>query len=344
MTRTKFVEKLLSIIVPAYNSEAYLERCVNSLIVAGNRVEIILVDDGSLDRTPEIIDEYHERFPEIVKVIHEENSGHGGAINNGLKIATGKYIKVCDSDDWLDFAGLKRLLDFIEVQNENDTELDMILTNYLYDKVNSRHNKLIHFPALPKNKIFGWKQVKLVLGQYFMMHSVTYRRTLLVDEAKLQLPTNVSYDDNIYVFEPLIYVKKMYYLDVNLYHYFIGRDDQSVNEDVMLRKIDQQLMINKRMIKFYADNIDPKTALGKYMRFYLEIITAISSIILIRGKKEQYLDLKRNLWQYLKRKDEPLYHKLKHRPLGMTVNLPGHSGRIVASGFYRVAKAIYGFN
>lgn len=338
------MEKTLSIIVPAYNAEDYLERCVNSLIVGGDKLDIILVDDGSTDSTPKIIDEYAARFPHQIRAVHEKNAGHGGAINNGLKLVKAPYVKVCDSDDWLDFSGLKDLLDFIDHLNENNETLDMIVTNYVYDKIGVTRKKIVHFSRLPKQRFFDWSEVRMAVGQYMMMHAITYRTDLLVKEAKIMLPTNVSYDDNIYVFEPLRFVHKMYYLDVNLYHYFIGRDDQSVNENVMLRKIDQQLMINRRMIKFYAKNVDPHTALGRYMRYYLEIITVISSIILIRGKKERFIKLKKELWQEIKQLDVELYHRLRMRPLGIGVNLPGSAGRKLASGFYSLAHKVYGFN
>ena len=338
------MKKTLSIIVPAYNSADYIERCVNSLIVGGEQLDIILVDDGSTDATPKIVDEYASRFPNQIKAIHEKNTGHGGAINNGLRLAKAKYVKICDSDDWLDFSGLKRLLDFIDQLNEKNESLDMIITNYIYDKVGAKHKKRVHFSRLPKQRIFDWSDVRMVVGQYLMMHSITYRTDLLVKEAEISLPTNVSYDDNIYVFEPLRFVHKMYYLDVDLYHYFIGRDDQSVNENVMLKKIDQQLMINRRMIKFYATNIDPKTDLGRYLRYYLEIITVISSIILIRGKSQEFIQLKKELWQEIKNLDTNLYHRLRLRPLGIGVNLPGSVGRKLSSGCYSLVHKVYGFN
>ena len=93
--------KLLSVAIPCYNSEAYMSKCINSLLIAGEEVEIIIVDDGSSDRTAEIADDYAEKYPTIVKVIHQENGGHGQAVNTGIKNATGLYFKVVDSDDWV---------------------------------------------------------------------------------------------------------------------------------------------------------------------------------------------------------------------------------------------------
>ncbi len=170
-----------------------------------------------------------------------------------------------------------------------------------------------------------------------------YRTSLVTKEAKLKLPKHKFYVDNLYVFEPLPYVKKMYYLDVDLYHYFIGREDQSVNEKVMLKRIDQQLYVNKRMIKFYAENINVNSNVGKYMKRYLEIITTISSILLIRGNTKEYLDLKDDLWDYLKEYDD-VYRILRRRLFGIGVNLPGKFGRKLATDVYKVAQRLYGFN
>ena len=88
--------------VPCFNSEDYMEHCIDTLLTADERAEIIIVDDGSTDRTGEIADNYARNYPEIVRVVHQENGGHGSGVNAGLALATGKYFKVVDSDDWLD--------------------------------------------------------------------------------------------------------------------------------------------------------------------------------------------------------------------------------------------------
>ena len=104
--------KLLSIAVPCYNSEGYMRNCIESLLPGGDEVEIIIVDDGSTkDRTAEIADEYAAKYPGIVKAVHQENGGHGQAVNTGLKHATGLYFKVVDSDDWLDKENYPKVLD-----------------------------------------------------------------------------------------------------------------------------------------------------------------------------------------------------------------------------------------
>ena len=106
--------KILSIAIPCYNSEAYMEKCIESLLVGGEDVEILVVNDGSSDRTAEIADAYAEKYPTIVKVIHQENGGHGEAVNAGIRNATGLYFKVVDSDDWVNEEAYHQILKTLE--------------------------------------------------------------------------------------------------------------------------------------------------------------------------------------------------------------------------------------
>ena len=245
--------KLLSIAIPCYNSAAYMENCIKSLLPGGNEVEILIVDDGSTKDTPaEIADRYEKEYPGICKAIHQENGGHGAAVNAGLKAATGIYFKVVDSDDWVNEQAYRQVLDTLRRFVYGKDTLDMLITNFVYEKQGAKHKKVMNYNlALPKNEIFTWSDVKVfVAGQYILMHSVVYRTELLRD-CKLELPEHTFYVDNIFVYEPLPHVHTMYYLDVNFYRYFIGRSDQSVNEQVMIGRIDQQIRVTKLMLGYY---------------------------------------------------------------------------------------------
>lgn len=337
--------KILSIAIPCYNSEAYMEKCINSLLVGGNDVEILVVDDGSKDRTAEIADAYEKKYPTIVKAIHQENGGHGEAVNAGLRNATGLYYKVVDSDDWVDTEAYRKILDTLkEIVGGPDT-VDMVISNFVYDKVGAKRKKVMQYrSAFPVGEIFTWDRVKkLHKGHYILMHSVIYR-TKLLRECGLELPKHTFYVDNLFVYQPLPSVKKMIYLDVNFYHYFIGRDDQSVNEDVMIRRIDQQIRVNKIMIDCFVSQKITNKNLRKYMISYLDIITTVSSIMLIRSETEENFEKKQELWQYLKKSDARLYYKLRMGLLGRTMNLPGKTGRKVSVMAYKITQKFYGFN
>ena len=234
--------KLLSIAVPCYNSEAYMRNCIESLLPGGEEVEIIIVDDGSTkDRTPQIADEYAAKYPTIVKVVHQENGGHGEAVNTGLKNSTGVYFKVVDSDDWLDAESYQKVLKKLGELVRAGDAVDMVICNYVYDKQGVKHKRTIRYTtAFPAEQVFTWGDVKhFHLGQYILMHSVIYR-TEMLQSCGLELPKHTFYVDNIFVYYPLPYVKTLYYMDTDLYHYFIGRADQSVNEQVMIGRVDPE--------------------------------------------------------------------------------------------------------
>ena len=338
--------KLLSIAIPCYNSAAYMRNCIESLLPGGDEVEILIVDDGSTkDNTAEIADEYERRYPGICRAIHQENGGHGEAVNAGLRNATGIYYKVVDSDDWVNEEAYRKVLDTLRHFVETNETLDMLVTNFVYEKQGAKRKKVMNYrTALPKEELIDWNGVKLFrLGQYILMHSVIYRRELL-RQCGLELPKHTFYVDNIFVYQPLPHVKSMYYLDVNFYRYFIGRDDQSVNESVMIGRIDQQIRVTKLMLDYYDVMKISNRKLRHYMVRYLEIMMTISSILAIRSGTEENLAKKKELWQYLKQSNFPLYLRLRFGFLGQGTNLPGKSGRQLTIACYKITQKFYGFN
>lgn len=322
-----------------------MEKAINSILVGGKDVEIIIVNDGSSDRTQEIAEKYQEMYPDIVKAVTKENGGHGDAVNTGLSHATGAYFKVVDSDDWVDREALEKILEAVKGFVSAGTKVDMILANYVYEKVGMTHKKVINYTnVLPQNQIFRWEDIgSFHLDQYILMHSVIYRTDML-RLCQLKLPKHTFYVDNIYVYYPLPYVRTLYYMDVNFYRYFIGREDQSVNEKIMISRIDQQIFVTKSMIGMYELRMIESKKLRKYMINYLAIMMTVSSILCIRSKEKENLIKKKELWHYLKKKDYRTYIKIRYGILGQTMNLPGRSGRKVSSMAYSVARRLIGFN
>ena len=336
--------KLLTFAIPCYNSQDYMEKCIDSILVGGEDVEILIIDDGSKDRTAEIADDYAKRYPTIVKAIHQENGGHGEAVNAGIRNASGIYFKVVDSDDWVDEFAYLQILDKLRELVGSENNLDMLLANYVYEKEGAKRKKEMRQTGFPKDEVFTWSDIRhFYKGHYILMHSVIYR-TQLLRKCGLELPKHTFYVDNIYVYKPLPFVKTMYYMDVDFYRYYIGREDQSVNEKVMIGRIDQQIKVNKIMI----DDVDlwsvknPKCR--KYMFNYLEIITVVSTIMLLRSGTQENLEKKRELWKYIKEKDIRLFHRLRHGIMGNTMNLPGKSGRKISIAAYRISQKVVGFN
>lgn len=337
--------KYISFAIPCYNSQDYMAHAIESILPGGEDIEIIIVNDGSKDRTSEIAHEYMEKYPTIIKVVDKENGGHGDAVNSGLMHATGKYFKVVDSDDWVDEEALLKVLDTIKGFVKDESEVDMVIANYVYEKVGMTHKKVIRYDnVLPENQIFKWEDIgHFRLDQYILMHSVIYR-TEMLKLCQLELPKHTFYVDNIYVYYPLPHVRTLYYMNVDLYRYFIGREDQSVNEKVMISRIDQQLFVTKKMISMYELRLIGSKKLRKYMVNYLAIMMTVSSILCIRSKKKENFEKKKELWAYLKKKDYRTYMKIRYGILGQTMNLPGRSGRRVSSLAYTVARRLIGFN
>mgnify|MGYP003045055350 CR=1 FL=1 len=322
-----------------------MEKAIQSILPGGEDVEIIVVNDGSSDGTSEVAKKYEEKYPGIVKAVDKENGGHGDAVNTGLAHATGVYFKVVDSDDWVDEEALYKILDVLKKFEEEEKQVDMLLANYVYEKEGMEHKKVIEYKnVLPQEEIFGWNDVKhFHLGQYILMHSVIYR-TQMLKNCGLELPQHTFYVDNIFVYQPLPHVKSMYYLDVNFYRYFIGRDDQSVNEKVMIGRIDQQILVTKLMLGYYDVTKIKNPKLRHYMVRYLEIMMTVTSILAIRSETEENLKKKKELWQYLKQQNFTLYMRLRWGFLGQGVNLPGKGGRKVSIACYKISQKFYGFN
>ena len=337
--------KLLSIAIPCYNSQDYMENCIESLLVGGEEVEILIVDDGSSDRTAEIADDYARKYPTIVKAIHQENGGHGEAVNAGIRNATGLYFKVVDSDDWVNKEAYVQILKTLYELLRGPQTVDLLISNFVYEKQGATRKKIMQYrKCLPQDRIFGWEEVKhMPKGKYLLMHSMIYRTKLLHD-CGMELPKHTFYVDNLFAFEPLPFVKNMYYLDVNFYRYFIGRDDQSVNEKVMIGRIDQQIKVNKLMIDAYDLTKIKNKKLRDYMVKYLTMMMTVSSVFLIKEGSEESLQKREELWEYLKNKNKIMYRMINKMALSKPMQFRSKAGRKIVVWGYSLSQKIYGFN
>lgn len=340
--------KYITFTVPCYNSAEYMRRCIDSLLVIKDDAEIIIVNDGSTDSTPEIADEYALLYPDTVRVIHKENGGHGSGVNAGLKAACGKYFKVVDSDDWLDESSLEKLLLRIMQWEEKKYLLpDMIVCNYVYDHLYENKKKSMAYRNVFREDTFlSWNETgSFYPSQYLVMHALIFRTDVL-RKCKVVLPEHTFYVDNIFAYKPLPFVESIYYIDTDLYHYFIGREDQSVNEEVLKKRIDQQILVTK-IVSECADlkavgKKYPK--LAKYMTRNVSIMMSISSIHLLLINSEEAYRKRKLLWDYIKANNKNLYARLRFTTLSGFTNLPGRTGRLVTVTGYRAARKIYQFN
>lgn len=336
---------LLTVVVPAYNAQDYLRRALDSVVGFGHEVEILVVDDGSTDATAAVAQEYVDRFAGEVHLVSKPNGGHGSAINTGLDRATGRYFKVVDADDWLDRDALAQVLATLRTLSHGDQPLDLLVSNFVYEKVGKRTKTAVRYTgALPRGRVLTWNRTRrFAKRQYLMMHALTYR-TALLREVGLRLPEHTFYVDNLYALVPLHRVRTLYYLDVNLYRYYIGRPDQSVQESVMLRRMDQQLRVNRLMLEHVAQTPVRDRRLRRYLLHYLEITCAVSSILLVRAGTPASLADKDQFWAELRAADAWMYRRVRWSVLGQVSNLPGPAGRRASILAYRVAQRAIGFS
>jgi glycosyltransferase involved in cell wall biosynthesis len=341
---------LLTIVVPAYNAEDYLHRALAPLARldrAERGVEVIVVDDGSTDSTGMFADEYARRRPDLFRVVHQPNRGHGGAINTGVEHAEGDYLMVLDADDWLNLPVLESVLSTLaDLEKRGGT--DALFTDYVHDRV-GKNNRLSRFDSVfPAGRIFDWDDTgRFGRRQYLMMHAIIYR-TSIVRASGLRLPEHTFYVDNLYVVVPLAHVRRMYYLPMSLYHYFIGRADQSVNADIMLRRIDQQLRVNKLALQALPSPAavaggEIPARLYSALVHYVEAVCAVTSATLAHGDREHFA-MRVAFWREVKSELPWAYGRLRRGFIGASSNLPGQAGRQVTSIAYRVARRVVGFS
>ncbi len=339
--------KLLSIAVPCYNSAAYMEHCIDTLLTGGEDVEILIVNDGSTkDNTAEIADRYQEQYPTIVRAIHKENGGHGSGVNVGVENASGLYFKVVDSDDWVNTEVLQKILAKLREFSQMEQPVDMLLSNYTYEHVEDGKSHTVKYTGkMPENRVFGWEELgRFRPDQNILMHSVIYRTQMLRDSGT-KLPHHCFYVDNIFVYEPLPYVRTLYYMNENFYCYFIGRSDQSVNEEVFIRQVDQQLRVTYHMLNVCNPmQLKASKRLRDYMLHYLSMMILICSVFLTLSKEKENEEKRRKLWRDIHDMDEKLYRQLRYRTLCGLSDLPVVRERHVLGNGYRLARKIFKFN
>lgn len=337
--------KVLTVVIPCYNSADYMDRAIESLLIGSEDLEILIIDDGSGDDTLKIAKDYERKYPGIVYTIHKENGGHGDAVTTGLKNSNGLYFKVLDSDDWFDKDSFKKVLSILKDLIKTSKTVDMLIANYVYENAIIHRSKSINYKgAMPEEKIFTWDELgHLKNSQNILMHSVIYRTDVL-RECNLELPKHTFYVDNIFVYKPLPYVKTMYYINVDLYRYFIGREDQSVNEKVMISRIDQQIKVTKILIDSYNPMIIGSRKLRKYMTKYIVMMMAVSTVLLLKENTDDSLHKKNELWNYLNYKNKSLYKEVSKSTLGLLMQLKGLLGRNIILLGYSLSRRVIGFN
>lgn len=301
--------KTLSIAIPVYNTERYIKRCVDSLALKDiiDDIEIILVNDGSKDNSIKILNEYKEKLNDSVVVIDKENGGHGSTINAALKIAKGKYFRVIDSDDWVNSRDFITFVKALKKEN-----VDLVITDYRKEHIYNGLSEKIIWSKLSKNKEYNFDKIKLEIlnKDYFVMANSTYK-TEVLRKSRLSLLEKTFYVDMQYNIIPISNVKSFKYLKLDIYRYFIGRPDQSMNLNNFVKNRANHEKVMKYLIEYYCNN---KSSFSKVKIQYIEqilfyMLTTHYYIYCVYAKNN-----KKNIYKeisffdkYLKDTDKKLY-------------------------------------
>lgn len=340
--------KLLTFVVPCYNSEAYLHKCIESLLPARKDCEIIIIDDGSTDRTGEIADGYAEAAPDCVRVIHQPNGGHGAGINNGLAASQGIYFKVIDSDDWADSDALNRVVETLR-RLETQGGVDLLVCNYVYEHTDNGDRQVIRFGnALPEGRILSWEDThRFRITQQLSLHSCIYR-TEVVRKSGVRLPEHVFYEDNLFVYVPLAYVQRLYYLNADFYRYTIGRQGQSVAKEGLMRHSGDQRTVTLAVFAAYDEKAirreNPK--LGRYLHHSMSFLMMLAVLFTrIRNTPEADAQV-RDFWNQIVEIDLKRGKRMKYfsRAGVFLLSLPGAPGRLFCRVIYAISHRVVRFN
>lgn len=307
--------KLLSIVVPVYNTERYIRRCLDSLLVPETLedIEVLVVNDGSRDSSAEIAKEYEAKYPDTVKVIDKENGGHGSTINKGLELATGKYFRILDSDDWFDTLAFVRYLKKLK-----DCDEDIVLTPYYQEYVYNGMQILYEYPGFEFDKTYTFEDVTLEkLGDfYFVLASSSYK-TEVLRSAGVQLFEKTFYVDMQYNIMAVRDIKTIRFLDDNIYRYFIGRPTQSMSIESMIRNMPHHERVLKFLVEYYhAHKAEVEEEKRIYMANMIKLMTNTHFHLVsdVWKNRWQAYQLSKGFIKYLKKTDEELYQAAMDYP------------------------------
>jgi len=291
-------EKILTITVPSYNTAAFIDKNIPTFL--DNRIldklEVLIINDGSKDTTPQVAQKYVDRYPDTVRLVNKENGGHGSVINKGIEEAKGKYFKVIDGDDWVEKDSLYKLIQELEKTNS-----DLVINPFHFVFENTGKRRLQNFPSDTYGKEFQFKDV-CHLYQKLPIHSITFKTSLL-KENSIHVREHCFYEDNEYDLLPIPYVKTITVYDFPVYEYLVAQKNQSISDNNSYKNHLMFYAVVKDCIKCFYENSDVALSIKNYIkRTILELIRSQYNIYLrIGNKKDCYArfaefngDLKKN--------------------------------------------------
>lgn len=253
------MDKILSVSIASYNVEAYLEECLESFVNSKvmDDLEILVIDDGSSDSSPQIAQWYADKFPGTFRLIRKENGGHGSTINKGIEIATGKYFKVVDGDDWVNTRNLIKLVEKLKA-----VDSDIVATNYTWINCETKlpeKRQEDPFRNLEYGREYRFDDIadKTIVD----MHAMTVK-TELLRKANEKIDEHTFYVDVEYILFPIPYVQTVLFLKEDVYQYRLGMPGQSMSIKKMQKNLKNHLRVLSR-INDYCAKMKGKTTAGQ---------------------------------------------------------------------------------
>lgn len=252
------MNKLLTLIIPIYNTQEYLRKCLDSLLIDESLLpllDILPIIDGSPDNSLAIAQEYEAKYPQTFRVINKENGGYGSVLQRGIAEAKGKYTKVLDSDDWYDTQAFELFIKELQT-----ADYDVIATDFVREFVFENRFEVLSLPKLKNQQVYQLdEEINNFEGDVFVMHRLAYK-TEILRKANIDFPQKISYTDTLFASIPLFFAKDLYYTNLKLYRYFIGRDGQTISPE-SIRKNRKNV---ETVIKYYYQKyLENKTKLSE---------------------------------------------------------------------------------
>ena len=312
------LNKVLTIVVPTYNMEKYLDRCLSSLIIDDEKIlsslEVLVVNDGSKDKSSEIAHRYQQKYPDMFRVIDKTNGNYGSCVNRGLKEATGKYIKVLDADDYFETKQFQNYLSILKT-----IDVDFVLTDYDWVTEEGRVSESLTFPFAVEKELPIENCIDKPEFRGLQMHAVTYKRDNLI-KLDYQQTEGISYTDQEWVFTPICTVKTVFYIKGILYKYLVGRAGQTVDLEVFHKRVQDRVKLVESMLYGYQKFCSDEQYKAYKSFLDVRIKEALESIYL------SYLVVNReqgNLLEFderLREKSPQLYTLLNNSPVSKFIS------------------------
>lgn len=304
------MDKLLTVVVPVYNMEKYLDRCLSSLVVSNElmtQLEVIVINDGSTDGSLDIMLGYSKKYQEIFNIIDKKNGGHGSCWNVGLKEARGKYVSFLDSDDWYDNTEFCELL---HTMKKNDVDafvfrrVQYIIENQSYRKLYDNKDDLPYGETVYlQDRQFSETPTNFLYFQRMAFRTQTFR------EANPHFVEGISYDDILFTLVAIYAIKTVKFLNLVLYYYFIGRQGQSIGMKYDVKRVDFHILSIESLYDFYdkhfanqsknvyINGIEKKWAYDNLVKWTKELYREIV-LLKYRDASSMLIKLKKKLSHY----------------------------------------------